>query len=368
MEKPYRVLHIVPNMDSGGIENLIMNIYRNVDRTKIQFDFIVHYNKECFFDKEIISLGGKIYRFPVMEDKNIFKYIKSLKKFFKAHREYKVVHGHMASLAFIYLGIAKKYNIPVRIVHSHGTSHLKTIKGYAKYFLFKFAKYNANYYFACSTEAGEYLFGKNAKFEFIPNAIDLEKFKYNLSVREKVRKQLNIENKLVIGHVGRFNLQKNHTFLIDIFLKINEKEPNSILVLVGKGELENKIKEKIKKYNLEEKVKLLGVRKDVADLYQAFDVFLMPSLFEGLPLTGVEAQASGLACFFSDTITKEVKISNYTKFISLDKTDEYWSKEILNSLDYNRQNAKINFDLFDIKKLSKKLENFYTKFYDKDGE
>ena len=368
MKKIHRILHVVPNMDSGGIENLIMNIYRNIDRTKIQFDFIVHYNRKCFFDDEIESLGGKIYRFPVLEDKNIFKYINSLKKFFKEHKEYKVIHGHMASLAYIYLGIAKKNGIPIRIAHSHGTSHLKSLKGYVKYIMFKFAKYNANYYYACSTEAGEYLFGKKYNFEFIPNAIELDRFKYNLLTRNKIRKELKIENNIVIGHVGRFNLQKNHEFLIDIFSKIVKQVPNAVLILVGKGELENTIKDKVLTMGIHDNVKFLGVRKDIANIYQGFDLFLMPSIFEGLPLTGIEAQESGLPCIFSDSITKEVKISDYAFFYSLKKSAEEWSNFVLSKINLKRQNAKINDELFDIKKMSKKMEKKYLNFYNKDGE
>ena len=215
--EPIRVLQVVPNMNSGGLENLIMNIYRNIDRSKVQFDFIVHYEKRGFFDDEIESLGGKIYRFSVREDNNIIKYVKDLNLFFKNHPEYRVVHGHMASLGFIYLGIAKKYKVPVRIAHSHGTSHLRTIKGYIKFFTFKLVKYESNVNFACSTEAGKYLFGNKRKFEFIPNAIDMDKFEYDEEIRKEYRHKLDLDGKLVLGHVGRFNLQKNHNFLLDIY-------------------------------------------------------------------------------------------------------------------------------------------------------
>lgn len=359
----YRILHVVPNMNSGGIENLIMNIYRKIDRTKIQFDFIVHYEKKGFFDDEIESLGGKIYRFPVIENKNVIKYIKDLNQFFKTHKEYKVVHGHMASLAYLYLGIAKKYRVPVRIAHSHGTSHLKNLKGYCKYIMFKFAKYNANNYYACSTEAGNYLFGKNRKFEFIPNAIELEKFAYSEKTREEVRKKLKINDKIVIGHVGRFNLQKNHEFIIDIFKAISEKNKKCVLLLIGIGELQEKIKQKICDYKLEDKIYMLGLRKDVAELYQAMDIFLMPSLFEGLPLTGVEAQASKLKCIFSDTITREVKITDNIEFLNLSIGAEKWAEIVLNNINYDRKKVKINNTIFDIKTLAKQMQQKYIDFY-----
>lgn len=362
MKKVCRVLHVVPNMNSGGIENLIMNIYRKIDRDKLQFDFIVHYNKKGVFDDEIEQLGGKIYRFPVMEDKNLLKYIKDLNRFFKTHKEYKVVHGHMASLAYLYLGAAKRNGVPVRIAHSHGTSHLKSLKGYCKYIMFKFAKYNANYYYACSTEAGNYLFGKKRQFEFIPNAIELNKFSYNEETRKKVRKELKLDDKIVIGHVGRFNLQKNHDFLIDIFKSIYEKNKKCVLLLIGVGELEEKIKQKIKDYNLEDNVLMLGLRRDVDKLYQAMDIFLMPSLFEGLPLTGVEAQASKLKCIFSSEITKEVRITDNIEFIDLSLGADKWAEIVLNNLKYDRKKIKINDSRFDINVLAKQMQEKYIEF------
>lgn len=362
MKSVYRVLHVVPNMNSGGIENLIMNIYRKIDRDKLQFDFIVHYNKKGVFDDEIEQLGGKIYRFPVMENKNLLKYIKNLNKFFKTHKEYKVVHGHMASLAYIYLGVAKKNGVPVRIAHSHGTSHLKSLKGYCKYIMFKFAKYNANYYYACSTEAGIYLFGKNSEFEFIPNAIELDKFSYSEKIRKEVRKELKLDNKIVIGHVGRFNLQKNHNFLIDIFKAISEKNKNCVLLLIGVGELEERIKQKIKDYNLDNRVLMLGLRSDVDKLYQVMDIFLMPSLFEGLPLTGVEAQASKLKCIFSSSITKEVRITDNVEFADLSLGAEKWAEIVLNNIKYDRRKVKISSNRFDINVLAKQMQQKYIKF------
>lgn len=359
--KPIRILQVVPNMQQGGIENLIMNIYRNIDRNKVQFDFLVHYDKEFYFDREIELLGGKIYHFPVMENKNIIKYYFELCKFFSEHREYKVVHGHMASLGFIYLGVAKKYGVKTRIAHSHGTSHLKNFKGYLKFLLFKLIKYKANVYWACSTEAGKYLF-PNREFLFIPNAIDLERFKYNEDIRKAVRKKLNIEGKFVVGNIGRFNLQKNHTFILDIFSEILKKEKDSVLVLVGIGELEDDIKKKISNLKLENNVMLLGNRNDIEKIYQGIDMFLMPSIFEGLPLTGVEAQVSKLRCYFSDVITKEVIVSNNVEFLPLKLCAKDWANKILIDRYYNRNDVKIINNEFDIKILAKKIEKTYIEY------
>ena len=303
--KPIRVLQIVPNMQQGGLENFIMNIYRNIDRQKVQFDFLVHYHRRQFFDDEIEKLGGMIYRFSLRDDNNIIKYIIELNKFYKKHKEYKVIHCHMSSIGFINFLIAKKNGIKIRIAHSHNSSTDKTIKGRIKRIMMLPYKYVSTLNYACSNDAGKYLYG-NKKFEVIPNAIDTKNFEYNESFRKEIRDKLKLGNKLVIGNVGRFNLQKNHFFLIDIFYNIYNINKNAVLLLVGKGELENTIKEKVNKLGLEKCVYFLGIRSDINKIYQGMDIFLMPSLFEGLPLTGIEAQMSKLKCFFSDNITKEV--------------------------------------------------------------
>lgn len=360
--KPVRVLQVVPNMNNGGIENLIMNIYRNINRDEVQFDFLVHHKGRGFFDDEIEQMGGKIYRFSVCDDHNLIKYKKEINNFFKEHNEYKVVHGHMASLAYFYLGAAKKAEVPVRIAHSHGTSHLNNLKGYLKYFMFKGAKKNANLYYACSTEAGKYLFG-NLPFEFVPNAIDLDKFKYDEFIRKEMRKEFEIsDDTLLLLNVGRFNLQKNHIFLLNIFSELKKINPKSILILVGDGETRENIEKTIKDLNLNDSVKLLGIRKDVNRIYQAADIFIMPSLFEGLPVTGIEAQTSKIKCFFSTEVTREVIITNNTHFISLKEAPKKWADIINTNSKYDRKNVKTVNNNFDIKVLAKEMENKYKEF------
>lgn len=218
-----RVLMVVSIMNSGGIENYIMNVLRKIDRNKIQFDFLVHHQREGFFDKEIEALGGRIYRLPVLDDFNLIKYLRELNIFFKHHPEIQIVHGHLSSLAFFYLWFAKKNNIKWRIVHSHGAGYLKTVKGFAKNLLFRGAKTHGNIFYACSQEAGEYLFNKG-KFEIMPNGVDSERFTFKRNVRTEIRNYLKINNEFVIGHVGRFNLQKNHKFILSLFNRfISEK-------------------------------------------------------------------------------------------------------------------------------------------------
>lgn len=366
-KEPIRILNIVPNMRAAGIETFIMNVYRNIDREKVQFDFLVHNMKREFFDDEIEKLGGKIYRCTYKDDKDIFKYIKDLNMFFKKHKEYKIVHGHMQSMMPLYLLIAKINNIPVRIAHAHNGSYEKSIKGFILHVFSRFSKCFSTNNWACSEIAGKYLFGKKP-FEVIYNGIDIKKFEFNEEVREQKRKELNIDDDIfVIGHIGRFELQKNHEFIIELFDRIFKVKSNVRLVLVGEGKLEKKIRDKIKKLNLENKVLFLGVRKDVSQLYQAMDVFVLPSLYEGLPVVGVEAQISGLPCFFSNNITREVKISKETFFEKINNRKiEIWEKMILEKINKNNdRKRKIFDDKFDIKRIVKEICELYYEYYEK---
>ncbi len=353
---PIRILNIVPNMRAAGIETFIMNVYRNIDREKFQFDFLVHNKNEEFFDNEIEKLGGKIYRLSFKDDKNIFKYIKDLNIFFKKHKEYKIVHGHMQSMMPLYLMIAKKNGVKIRIAHSHNGSYEKTIKGFILHLFSRFSKFYSTDNIACSRIAGEYLFGKR-QFEVIYNGIEIEKFKFNNTIREKKRKELGIsKNMLVLLNVGRFELQKNHNFLIDIFEKFNKIHTNSLLLLAGEGKLEKKIKEKVKEKNLNKKVKFLGVRNDINEIMQASDMFLLPSLYEGFPVVGVEAQYSGLKCMFSSKITNEIKILENSVFLDINNINK-WVNELENYETLNRE-EEID-DKFNIKKIAKDIEKRY---------
>lgn len=363
--EPIRILQIVPNMQAGGLESLIMNIYRNIDRNKVQFDFLVHYTEEKHFDKEIESLGGKIHRFSVREDNKLIKYIKSLDVFFKNHKEYKVIHCHMSSLGFLIFLIAKKNGVKVRIAHSHNSSTSKNIKGFVKRILMLPYKYISTINYACSNESGKYLYNKK-EFEVIPNAIELKKYKFDREVRYEVRKELNLEADFVIGHVGRFNIQKNHEYLIDMFYEFIKLKPQSKLLLIGDGELKEEIKEKIEVLGINDKVLMLGVRSDIDRLYQAMDCFCLPSLFEGLPLVSIEAQTSGLPCFITDNITKEAEKTDLIKRIDLNNSPKTNAELICRSIsNINREEYydAIKNTNFNITKYSKKLQNKYIKYY-----
>lgn len=335
-----RVLQVVTIMNRGGLETMIMNYYRKIDRDKIQFDFLVHRDERGDYDDEIESLGGRIYRMPSIKPGNYRKYFRALDEFFMLNRDYVAVHSHINENSGFVAKYAKKYGIKKRIAHSHIADLKLDYKYPFRLYARLYLKTNINYYFACSEKAGEWLFGKkailNKQVTVLNNAVDLDLFKYNESVRHEMREKLGIENKVVIGHIGRFNLQKNHKFLIDIFNEINKINKNTVLLLVGTGNMMDDIKLKVNKLGLKDSVKFLGLRNDVSKLMQSMDMFLFPSLFEGLPVVLVEAQASGLKCVASTGITKEANITKSIEFIDLKLQAKEWANKIL-SLDISRQ-------------------------------
>ena len=363
-EQPIRVLHIVPNMQAGGLETLIMNIYRNIDRTKVQFDFLVHYTGNYFYDDEIKKLGGKIYKLSVREDNNFIKYLMDLDSFFEKHSEYKIVHGHMESLGQFYFRTARKHHIPVRIAHSHNSATENTIKGKIKGILLKRYKVYATDYFACSEKAGKFMFG-NKNFKILKNAIIVDNFIFNEADRTQLRRELGIENKLVIGHAGRFCEQKNHKFLIDIFREVAQIEKNTILLLIGAGETFDRIHNQVREYGLEDRVFFLGVRKDIAKLYQAMDCFVFPSLFEGLGIVAIEAQCSGLPVVGSDVIPKEAAVTKQFHYMSLAETPRKWADVVIKALgsERNPEVDKIRANGYDIHDVALYLQQFYLEKY-----
>ena len=366
-DEPVRVAQIMGKWVGGGVEAVVMNYYRNIDRNKIQFDFICDDDSTCIPKEEIENLGGKVILIPPYQ--KVLKYHKELKKVLK-EGQYKIVHSHINALSVFSLWAAKSAKVPVRIAHSHSTSNKKEWKKtLLKNMLRPFSKLFATDYFCCSELAVRWLFGNKTydkgKVYLLNNAIDLDKFKYNEKLRKEKRKELHIKDKdLVIGHIGRFVKQKNHEFLIDIFNEIHKQNKNTILLLAGEGPLKEEIENKVKELGLEKNVMFLGQRNDANELYQAMDVFVLPSLYEGLPVVGVEAQASGLPCFFSADMTKETKVLQTAKFISLTHTPQYWAKEILEQLNsYTRMDTEkeITANSFSIKIEATKLEQQYDK-------
>lgn len=365
MSKPIRVLQVFHGMDCGGAENMIMNLYRNIDRSKVQFDFLVHTKKKCFFDDEIKNLGGRIFRVPYYNIKNTIAYKKALRHLYESHPEFKIVHGHLGSCAHIYLNIAKDYGC-YTIAHSHNTLPTDRNVKNLLYRLFSLrTRKVANYYFACGKQAGLDRFGKKIvssdRFSVLNNAIDTQKYIYNPETRKKMRLELGLEDAFVVGHIGRFNYQKNHEYLIDIFEAVLKKDPKAHLLLVGDGDLRLQIENKIKHLGFADKVLFTGVRKDVPDLLQAMDCFVFPSHYEGLPVTVIEAQAASLPCVISNLITSEVNISNRVKYLSIDSDAEAWVDTVINCHKEPRSNAMqiIVDNGYDIYSSSRFLQDFY---------
>lgn len=364
-EMAIRVAQVMGKMENGGVESVVMNYYRHINRDKIQFDFIVDNDSTCPQESEIIDLGGRVYRIAPYQ--NIKKNMEDLERIFKQNK-YKIVHSHLTTMSVFSLAVAKKCGVPVRICHGHSTSDGKmNKKNIMKYIIRPFAKTFSTHYFACSEYAGKWLFGektvKQGKVIILNNAIDLEQFKFSQSNRDKIRKELDIEGKFVVGHIGRFVYEKNHEFLLDIFEEILKKRQESVLLLVGEGPLEDQIRKKAKKFP-KGTVKFLGVRTDANRLYSAFDILFLPSKSEGMPVVGIEAQANGLPCVFSDAMTREVKLLETVTFLNINEPATTWATI---SIKERLDNAEeiIRPLGFDIGSQAQKLEKLYEKLYAK---
>ena len=367
MSKPIRVLHVIGIMNRGGAETMIMNLYRHIDRSKVQFDFVENSSEPAVFDEEILSLGGRIFRCPHYNGKNHFTYVKWWNDFFKAHpKEYPIVHGHLGSTASIYLSVAKKYGA-YAIAHSHssGTDHSLHAN------LYQIMSYNtrnvADYFFACSEAAGKERFGSKVvsgdHYAVLNNAIDVNRFSYNPSVRNAVRDELGIgQIQLVVGHIGRYTKEKNHEFILKIFSELKKMDSNARLLMVGDGTLRTHIMQMAEQASLSSDVIFTGVRSDVERLVQAMDVFVLPSLYEGLPVTMVEAQTAGLPCIISDKVPSEcILTEGLVDIMTLSASPEAWAEKILakRAIPRTDRRAEIAAHGFDITTEAVKLQEFY---------
>lgn len=355
-----RILHVVTHMNRGGLETMIMNYYRNINREKVQFDFLVHRSYKADYDEEIERLGGRIYRISML---NPFSaaYRRELDTFFKLHPEYSIIHVHQDCMSSVILKAAKNNHVKVRIAHSHSSSQDKNMKYFIKMLYRRQIPKYATDLMACGNKAGKWMFS-GADFHILNNAIDSKQYVFDSNKRKKIRSCYGIkEQEIVIGHVGRFSPPKNHEFLIQVFKNFSEKEECRLL-LVGDGNLRKEIEQKVEKLGLKEKVIFTGVRSDVADLMQAMDVFVFPSLYEGLPVTMVEAQAAGLPCVISSNVPKEtVLIPELVESLSLSESVENWNEKIIQMMSTKRVDTsdKIKKSGFDIKESAKWLEKFY---------
>lgn len=362
-EKPIRVLQVMGIVESGGVEAVIMNYYRHIDKSKVQFDFVMHKGSNPAYIAEVKAMGAKVYE--ITPYSNPIGFIIDVYKIIKKGN-YRIVHSNMNALSVFPLFSAYLACTPVRILHNHSTdTKAEPVRTFVKHVLRPFAKLFANKYWACSKLAGEWMYGKVAvesgKVKIINNAIDLKKFAFNKDKRIALRKELGVENNFVIGHVGRFMKQKNHEFLVEIFSDIARENENAKLLLIGDGPLKKQIEEKVAKLGLQNKVIFTGARNDVADLYNMMDVFVLPSFYEGLPVVGVEVQANGLPFICSSNVTKEILITDRVKLMDLSSGGKAWEKAICKYNGKDRIKASIDIanNRFDITIEVDKLEKTY---------
>lgn len=381
MSSPTIVLHVVGRLDIGGAESRIMDLYRNIDRERVQFYFVQHTSDRCAFEEEVERLGGRVYHVPRFNVKNYFTYKKAWKGLFQAHPEIKVVQGHMTSTAAIYLPIAKKAGVEITIAHARSAGVDPGLKGHLTRFLRRDLYKKCDYRFTCSGMAGESVFGDqnqiSRKATFIPNAIDVDKFKFNKEVREQIRYELGIKDKFVIGHVGRFSHMKNHKYMLQILeqcIKIEKEKrlPETVLMFLGDGDLKEEIMEQAVAMGISSRVLFMGNKRDVYRYYQAMDYFLLPSLYEGLPGTAVEAQASGLKGIMSDSVTAEAVVTDLIQMRSIKEEPKIWAEEIMRASQKQIEDSCGDEEVrrssyaevvkqasFDVKEQAKRMQKFY---------
>jgi len=372
MAETIRVLHVLGGVGLGGAESRIMDLYRQMDREEIQFDFLVHSRdpqnrRPEFYEEEIRRLGGQIYVLPKFRVYNYIAYRKAVKDFFRKHHEFRVVQGHMTSTAGIYLPAAKRSGVPVTVAHSRNAGVVKGPKGAATRFFRRNLVQKADQCFACSTLAGEDVFGRKAmeqgRVKIIHNAIDAGRFTYDPRKRESIRAELGLKEELVLGHVGRFDHQKNHPYLIAVFDSLCKSRQDTVLLLLGEGPHMEEIKEKCRLLGIEEKVRFLGNQKRPEDYYQAMDIFLLPSFYEGLPGVLVEAQAAGLRCFVSDKVTREAGITDQVTYLSIEQPAKVWADRIREAACYERKDTyqTVKEAGFDVRTQAAGYRLFYQK-------
>jgi glycosyltransferase involved in cell wall biosynthesis len=374
--QPIKILHVVGGMNRGGIETWLMHILRSIDRDRFQMDFLVHTSQPCAYDEEIRSLGSQIIFCPLNSSRP-WQYRNNFKRILHKYGSYDLIHSHVHHFSGYVLLLSKQFGVPIRIAHSHNdTSAIEVeAKGYRRLYTYV-TKFLLDRYatigLGCSREAIVDLFGSNwenrESRQLLYYGIDIKPF-HNCVDRIAIRKELGIPDRaFVLGHIGRFDSQKNHTFLLDIAAEIDRREPNFRLLLLGDGILRPQIEQKIAQLGLKEKVILAGVRDDIPRLMLgAIDVFVLPSFHEGLPVVGIEAQAAGLPSILSDTITKEVdKIPTLIQYLSLSRSPADWAEAILAKRDRKlvgdrQKEALISLEnsIFNIDFSVKKLENIY---------
>lgn len=340
-----RILHVVSTMDYGGAETLLMSIYKKIDRTQIQFDFLCLNRTEALFSEEILKLGGRLFKVDGPTHVGLRCYCSQLFRFFKEHQEYDIIHAHLNWDSCFTLWMAKKAGKKHRISHSHVANHKCSI---VYYLYMLWAKRINNYClterFACSENAGKYLFGSKASFHIMPNSIDTERFRYSESLRLATRQRLQIsDEEYVIGHVGRFSPPKNHFFILKVFAKLRQRKPRSRLLFLGSGPLEEAVRQQAVELGINDHIIFAGLHSDTEAYYSAMDLFLFPSLYEGLGIVAIEAQCSGLPVIASTMVPQFAKVTELMDFISLDVPLDTWCDKIIEQLNMPR-NTRASYE------------------------
>lgn len=361
--EPIRVLQVVTTMERAGLETMLMNYYRNVDRSKVQFDFLRHRDGEHAYDAEIRAMGGRIYTVPPFNPLNTNGYLTALDSFFCSHNEYHVVHAHLDCLSAPVLRCAKRYGVSTRISHSHVSKMTFDLKYPIRMFYRRQIPSFATDMFACSEDAGKWMFGKN-QYRIVPNAIDCERFAYDAEKAEKLRRESGLEGCFVVGHIGRFDPVKNHAFILEVFREIAARYENSVLLLAGAGDTMTAVQSQAKAHGLAEKVHFLGSVSNVPEILQMMDVFVFPSLYEGLGISLIEAQAAGLPCYAAlDCVPGAANVTGDVRYLSLNMQPQEWADIILQDY-FEGKKRESRIDVirnagYDIKVEARKLEQFY---------
>ena len=367
-----RVLHSVSNMARAGIETMLMNYYREVDRSQVQFDFLANKPAPGKYDEEIRRMDGRVFVSPGLNPLHFPKYKRFVADLVHTDPEIKIVHAHNEAMGYYALKSAKDAGVRVRIAHAHNTQIIRDYKYPLKLICKQLLPGAATDYWSCGRDAGIYYYGEKRWREsgfILRNAINVSRFAFRQEERDRLRRLHHLENSFVLGHVGRFNVQKNHSRLLDIFAQVAKANSSARLVLIGVGELEQSVKEKARAMGIQDKTLFLGQMADVSGWYQAMDCFVLPSLFEGLPVVGIEAQAAGLPCFFSDRVTDEVLLSTEARRISLQAEDMEWAGEIMavRRLKPDRAQGRdiVRRAGYDIQTEARKLQEIYLEMADR---
>lgn len=353
-----RVLQIIGSLERAGAETFLINLYRNIDRTKIQFDFAI-YNEpsENSYYQEVIEMGGEVFILPP-KLKGILNNFRAIQKIVQVN-QYKVVWKHTDNcFNALDLLVAKSAGSTYTIMHSH-SSNVRRIEWGLHFMVRPFVNLFVTKRFACGDMAGHWMFGRRS-FEVINNGIDAECFRYSQEIRNQYRQNFQLQGKAIVGHVGRFHTVKNHRLIIDVFEKFREKTSEAALILIGTGELLSQIQELVREKGLEKDVLFLGTRSDIPELLQMMDVFVMPSLYEGFPVTLIEAQAAGLPCVVSSAISEEVDFIGNVSFVDLDAPAEVWAERIAEKCGSKTEDntEKLKAAGYDIKDVAKKIEAY----------